>query len=127
MSVFPTCGNLGGVEIRYGSMEDTKRISQKMVTSDAISYNTLTAGLAAHGHGMEAIELISKMKQEGGYIGMEWAAFLAINKINVTRGFPEENSRARLFTPKSASYYEDYCQSKGVKFITVQFTSTVVD
>ncbi|OMO59173.1 hypothetical protein CCACVL1_25031 [Corchorus capsularis] len=53
----------------------------------------------------------------GGYIGMECAASLVINKINVTMVFPEEHCMARLFTPKMASYYEDYYQSKGVKFI----------
>ncbi|KAF8390425.1 hypothetical protein HHK36_024951 [Tetracentron sinense] len=101
----------------------------------------------------------------GGYIGMECAASLVINKINVTMVFPEAHcihgywvggipkaegiqgfdyspqstvhsprlwtgiysvmSRernasgtvARLFTPKIATFYEDYYNSKGVKFI----------
>ncbi|XP_021648666.2 monodehydroascorbate reductase 4, peroxisomal isoform X1 [Hevea brasiliensis] len=53
----------------------------------------------------------------GGYIGMECAASLVINKINVTMVFPEAHFMARLFTPKIASYYEDYYKSKGVKFI----------
>ncbi|GMJ08817.1 monodehydroascorbate reductase 4, MONODEHYDROASCORBATE REDUCTASE 4 [Hibiscus trionum] len=52
----------------------------------------------------------------GGYIGMECAASLAINKINVTMVFPEVHCMARLFTPKIASYYEEYYQSKGIKF-----------
>eukprot|EP00262_Sarcandra_glabra_P017974 TRINITY_DN631_c0_g1_i1.p1 TRINITY_DN631_c0_g1~~TRINITY_DN631_c0_g1_i1.p1 ORF type:complete len:476 (+),score=77.73 TRINITY_DN631_c0_g1_i1:61-1488(+) len=53
----------------------------------------------------------------GGYIGMECAASLAINKMNVTVVFPEAHCMARLFTPKIADYYEDYYKSKGVKFI----------
>lgn len=53
----------------------------------------------------------------GGYIGMECAASLAINKINVTMVFPEPHCMARLFTPRIAKYYEDYYESKGVKFI----------
>ncbi|KDP46430.1 hypothetical protein JCGZ_10270 [Jatropha curcas] len=53
----------------------------------------------------------------GGYIGMECAASLVINKINVTMVFPEAHCMARLFTPKIASYYEDYYRSKGVNFI----------
>ncbi|KAJ4834183.1 Monodehydroascorbate reductase 4, peroxisomal [Turnera subulata] len=53
----------------------------------------------------------------GGYIGMECAASLVTNKINVTMVFPEAHCMARLFTPKIASYYEDYYQSKGVKFV----------
>uniref|UniRef100_A0A2P2LBF9 monodehydroascorbate reductase (NADH) n=2 Tax=Rhizophora mucronata TaxID=61149 RepID=A0A2P2LBF9_RHIMU len=53
----------------------------------------------------------------GGYIGMECAASLVVNKINVTMVFPEAHCMARLFTPKIASYYEDHYKSKGVKFI----------
>ncbi|KAM7506616.1 hypothetical protein LguiA_017069 [Lonicera macranthoides] len=53
----------------------------------------------------------------GGYIGMECAASLVINKINVTMVFPEAHCMGRLFTPKIASYYEDYYNSKGVKFV----------
>nr|GMC97329.1 monodehydroascorbate reductase 4, peroxisomal [Ipomoea batatas] len=52
----------------------------------------------------------------GGYIGMECAASLAINKINVTMVFPEAHCMGRLFTPKIASYYEEFYESKGVKF-----------
>ncbi|XAR51875.1 Monodehydroascorbate reductase (NADH) [Bertholletia excelsa] len=53
----------------------------------------------------------------GGYIGMECAASLVINKINVTMVFPEAHCMARLFTPKIASYYEEHYKAKGVKFI----------
>ncbi|KAL7094845.1 hypothetical protein ACP275_11G130000 [Erythranthe tilingii] len=53
----------------------------------------------------------------GGYIGMECAASLVINKLNVTMVFPEAQCMARLFTPKIANYYEEFYQSKGIKFI----------
>ncbi|KAL8528211.1 hypothetical protein ACS0TY_005861 [Phlomoides rotata] len=53
----------------------------------------------------------------GGYIGMECAASLVINKLNVTMVFPEAQCMARLFTPKIASYYEEFYQSRGVNFI----------
>ncbi|KAI3845287.1 hypothetical protein MKW98_009353 [Papaver atlanticum] len=53
----------------------------------------------------------------GGYIGMECAASMVINKMNVTMVFPEAHCMARLFTRKIANYYEDYYKSKGVKFI----------
>ncbi|KAF4381566.1 monodehydroascorbate reductase 4, peroxisomal [Cannabis sativa] len=53
----------------------------------------------------------------GGYIGMECAASLVINKISVTMVFPEAHCMARLFTPKIASYYEEYYKSKGVNFV----------
>ncbi|KAJ7974586.1 Monodehydroascorbate reductase [Quillaja saponaria] len=53
----------------------------------------------------------------GGYVGMECAGSLVINKINVTMVFPEAHCMARLFTPKIATYYEDYYTSKGVKFV----------
>ncbi|KAM3286699.1 monodehydroascorbate reductase 4, peroxisomal isoform X1 [Capsicum chacoense] len=53
----------------------------------------------------------------GGYIGMECAASLVINNINVTMVFPEPHCMARLFTPKIASYYEEFYRSKGVQFV----------
>ncbi|KAK3014139.1 hypothetical protein RJ639_008480 [Escallonia herrerae] len=53
----------------------------------------------------------------GGYIGMECAASLVINKINVAMVFPEAHCMARLFTPKIANYYEEFYKSKGVKFV----------
>ncbi|KAM1544347.1 hypothetical protein ACFX10_044822 [Malus domestica] len=54
----------------------------------------------------------------GGYIGMECAASLVINRMNVTMVFPEEHCMARLFTPKIASFYEEFYKSKGVKKVT---------
>ncbi|KAK2973307.1 hypothetical protein RJ640_027950 [Escallonia rubra] len=53
----------------------------------------------------------------GGYIGMECAASLVINKLNVAMVFPEAHCMARLFTPKIANYYEEFYKSKGVKFV----------
>ncbi|GMH14375.1 hypothetical protein Nepgr_016216 [Nepenthes gracilis] len=53
----------------------------------------------------------------GGYVGMECAASLVMNKIDVTMVFPEEHCMPRLFTPEIANYYEDYYEAKGVKFI----------
>ncbi|OIW12392.1 hypothetical protein TanjilG_04141 [Lupinus angustifolius] len=53
----------------------------------------------------------------GGYIGMECAASLVINKLSVTMVFPEAHCMARLLTPKIATYYEEYYKSKGVEFI----------
>ncbi|KAF9626719.1 hypothetical protein IFM89_038893 [Coptis chinensis] len=52
----------------------------------------------------------------GGYVGMECAASLVTNKLNVTMVFPEAHCMARLFTPKIASYYEDFYKAKGVQF-----------
>ncbi|KAL6011502.1 Monodehydroascorbate reductase 4, peroxisomal [Asimina triloba] len=53
----------------------------------------------------------------GGYIGMECAASLVINKIQATMVFPEKHCISKLFTPKIAEFYEEYYKSKGVKFI----------
>ncbi|GFY94377.1 pentatricopeptide repeat (PPR) superfamily protein [Actinidia rufa] len=47
------------------SMSDARKVFQKMATRDVVSYNTLIRGFAAHGHGSEALELMSKMKDEG--------------------------------------------------------------
>ncbi|CAH9125230.1 unnamed protein product [Cuscuta epithymum] len=52
----------------------------------------------------------------GGYIGMECAASLVINRINVTMVFPEAHCMGRLFNAKIAHYYEEFYKSKGVKF-----------
>ncbi|KAK1423277.1 hypothetical protein QVD17_18575 [Tagetes erecta] len=53
----------------------------------------------------------------GGYIGMECAASLVMNKINVTIVFPGSYCMGRLFSSKIARYYEDFYESKGVNFI----------
>ncbi|GAV77355.1 PPR domain-containing protein/PPR_2 domain-containing protein/PPR_3 domain-containing protein/DYW_deaminase domain-containing protein [Cephalotus follicularis] len=50
---------------KCGSMKDAKRIFQEMEARDVVSYNTLIAGFAAHGYGVEAIKLISEMEEEG--------------------------------------------------------------
>ncbi|KAK1568570.1 hypothetical protein Q3G72_026111 [Acer saccharum] len=93
VSVISACGHLGALELgnwavtfltenriklsvsgynslifmysKCGSMKDAKRIFQEMNTRDVVSYNTLIAAFAAHGHGKEAIELMSKMRNEG--------------------------------------------------------------
>ncbi|KAI3808727.1 hypothetical protein L1987_24686 [Smallanthus sonchifolius] len=62
----------------------------------------------------------------GGYIGMEVAASLVINKINVSMVFPEPHCMGRLFTPKIASYYEDFYKSKGVNFVKGTVLSSFV-
>ncbi|KAG8072052.1 hypothetical protein GUJ93_ZPchr0006g45726 [Zizania palustris] len=53
----------------------------------------------------------------GGYIGMECAAALVTNKINVTMVFPGKHCMNRIFTPKIAEFYERYYTSKGVIFV----------
>ncbi|KAK9287345.1 hypothetical protein L1049_015760 [Liquidambar formosana] len=93
VSVISACGHLGALELgncavnfltekqiklsisgfnslifmysKCGRMKDAMRIFHEMGTRDVISYNTLIAGFAAHGHGSEAIKLMLKMKEEG--------------------------------------------------------------
>ncbi|KAF5799682.1 putative monodehydroascorbate reductase (NADH) [Helianthus annuus] len=62
----------------------------------------------------------------GGYIGMEVAASLVINKINVSMVFPEPHCMGRLFTPKIASYYEEFYKAKGVNFVKGTVLSSFV-
>lgn len=51
---------------RCGSMEDAQRVFHEMMEmKDAVSYNTLITGLAAHGQGTEALQLFSEMKARG--------------------------------------------------------------
>lgn len=93
VSAISACGHLGGLELgnwvvnfltenhiklnlqgynslifmysKCGSMDDAKTMFQGMTARDSVSYNTLIAGFAAHGHGMEAINLLSKMREGG--------------------------------------------------------------
>ncbi|KAG1342796.1 monodehydroascorbate reductase 2, peroxisomal-like [Cocos nucifera] len=53
----------------------------------------------------------------GGYIGMECTAALVKNRIKVTWVFPGKHCMGRVFTPKIASFYEEYYKSMGVNFI----------
>lgn len=52
----------------------------------------------------------------GGYIGMECAAGLINNGLDVTMIFPEPYMMQRLFVPQVAEIYENFYISKGVKF-----------
>ncbi|KAM7474467.1 hypothetical protein LguiB_021710 [Lonicera macranthoides] len=93
VSVISACGHLGALELgnwvvnfinrnqmklsisgynslifmysKCGSMIDAKRIFLEMETRDVISYNTLITGFAAYGHGIEAVQQIRRMKEEG--------------------------------------------------------------
>lgn len=53
----------------------------------------------------------------GGYIGMECAAALQMNGLDVTMVFPEDWLLYRLFTAEMASFYESIYKEKGVKLI----------
>lgn len=50
----------------------------------------------------------------GGYIGMEMAACLTLNKAQVTMIYPEPFCMPRLFTPELAEFYEGYYSEKGI-------------
>ena len=53
----------------------------------------------------------------GGYIGMECAAALQMNGLDVTMVFPEEWLFSRLFTQEIASFYENVYTEKGIKIV----------
>ncbi|KAI3437605.1 hypothetical protein D9Q98_000057 [Chlorella vulgaris] len=53
----------------------------------------------------------------GGYIGMECAAGLAMNGLDVTVVFPEDRLMSRLFTPEIAAFYESFYAAKGIKLL----------
>lgn len=53
----------------------------------------------------------------GGYIGMECAAVLAMNGLDVTMVFPESRIMERLLTPELAAFYEGFYSSKGIKML----------
>ena len=53
----------------------------------------------------------------GGYIGMECAAALQMNGLDVTMVFPEQWLFSRLFTEEMASFYEQFYAEKGIKMV----------
>eukprot|EP01018_Ginkgo_biloba_P016200 Gb_02116 [translate_table: standard] len=53
----------------------------------------------------------------GGYIGLELAAVLRINKYKVQMVYPEPWCMPRLFTEGIASFYEGYYEGKGVEIV----------
>lgn len=53
----------------------------------------------------------------GGYIGLECAAAMQMNGLDVTLVFPEDRFMARLFTPEIADFYERFYADKGIKII----------
>lgn len=54
----------------------------------------------------------------GGYIGLECAAALQMNDLDVTIVFPEGRFMERLFTPEIADFYEKFYADKGIKIIS---------
>lgn len=93
VSVISACGHLGALELgrwlvnfiaqnqiqlsisgynslifmysRCGNMEEANKTFWEMPSRDLVSYNSLIAGFAAHGHGREAVEVLTKMQEEG--------------------------------------------------------------
>ncbi|MFS7956102.1 putative tetratricopeptide-like helical domain superfamily [Helianthus anomalus] len=50
---------------KCGSLNKALNIFKAMRKKDLVSWNAMVHGLAMHGHGSEALDLFSKMKQEG--------------------------------------------------------------
>ncbi|XP_047969157.1 monodehydroascorbate reductase 4, peroxisomal isoform X3 [Salvia hispanica] len=120
----PKWYNENGIELILGTRvksADVRRKTLLTATGETISYKYLIVAT-----GLEARRVWDVMQSRsggqavvigGGYIGMECAASLVINNLNVTMVFPEAQCMARLFTPKIAAFYEEFYQSKGVKFV----------
>eukprot|EP00879_Flechtneria_rotunda_P012381 GHRR01012929.1.p1 GENE.GHRR01012929.1~~GHRR01012929.1.p1 ORF type:complete len:306 (+),score=104.79 GHRR01012929.1:2353-3270(+) len=56
----------------------------------------------------------------GGYIGLEVAAGLSLQGLEVTMVFPDPHLMARILTPELAVFYEAYYAAKGIKLIKGQ-------
>ncbi|KAJ7522770.1 hypothetical protein O6H91_18G025800 [Diphasiastrum complanatum] len=50
---------------KCGSLEEARNVFNKMSRRDIVSWNTMIAEYADHGHGIEAIELVGQMHHEG--------------------------------------------------------------
>ncbi|OAE29870.1 hypothetical protein AXG93_773s1090 [Marchantia polymorpha subsp. ruderalis] len=53
----------------------------------------------------------------GGYIGLELAAVLNMNKMKVTMVYPEPFCMPRLFVSEIAAFYEGYYKEKGIEIV----------
>lgn len=70
--------------------------------------------------GIHALKEAGKTKAlciGGGYIGMECAAVLQMNGLDVTMVFPESRLFERLFTPEIAEFYEKFYEDKGITLL----------
>lgn len=65
---FEACVMIGNalvdVYAKCGSIEDAHKVFTKMSTKDAISWSSMIAAYAQHGHGMQALKLLQQMQQE---------------------------------------------------------------
>ncbi|KAI5067652.1 hypothetical protein GOP47_0018180 [Adiantum capillus-veneris] len=50
---------------KCGHLQDAQKVFTKMSNRDVVSWNTLITGYATHVHGLEAIQLLQQMHQEG--------------------------------------------------------------
>ncbi|KAG0607081.1 hypothetical protein M758_8G001900 [Ceratodon purpureus] len=57
--------NLLIVYIRYGRLEDARRLFDELVKKDVISWNVMIGGYAEHSRAKDAIELFNQMRQDG--------------------------------------------------------------
>ncbi|PON53713.1 Pentatricopeptide repeat [Parasponia andersonii] len=73
---------------KCGSLRDAKGVFQEMAAKDLVSYRTLIAGFAAHDLGMDAVLLLSKMKEEG--IEPNWVTYTGVLTACSHAGLLEE-------------------------------------
>eukprot|EP01018_Ginkgo_biloba_P035644 Gb_29805 [translate_table: standard] len=50
---------------KCGSIEDARRVFDKILKPDVVSWNAMIAGYAQHGHGKDALQLFEEMLQAG--------------------------------------------------------------
>ncbi|KAG0610284.1 hypothetical protein M758_7G053600 [Ceratodon purpureus] len=82
---------------KSGSLEDARKVFDRMVTRDVITWNVMIGGLAEQGHGHEAFSLFLKMKQ-GGFTpdAITFASLLNPNSSEGALGWVKEAHRHAL-------------------------------
>ena len=50
---------------KSGSIEDARKVFDRMEERDVVTWNVMIGGLAEHGHGQEAYRLFLQMRQKG--------------------------------------------------------------
>eukprot|EP00249_Psilotum_nudum_P006325 c19638_g1_i1 orf=158-853(+) len=57
--------NLVSMYGRYGSLEDSRRVFEKMVARNVVTWNAMIAIYGQHGQGKEALQIFRRMLREG--------------------------------------------------------------
>lgn len=103
------CNGLINMYSKCGELRDSNEIFGAMVQRNAVSWNSMIAAFARHGHGSEALQLYEKMESEGikptdvTYVSLLHACS-HVGLIDEGMEFLDLMSSAHGFTPRIEHY-----------------------